>query len=155
MSEFLTSLGYLGAFFGTMLEGEIALISALQTAQLGYTNFYGILAAGFLGTLVTDWFFFLSARRGGKKMVENKPKLRSKLNRINGMLDRYGNWLLLFYRFFYGFRIALPMLFGLSNIPTKKFAFFNLLSTMLWLSMLAFLGQYIAQWLGIGIDASV
>ena len=141
-------LAYLSAFIGALLEGEVALVTSLQASRMGYANFYGILLAGFIGTLLADWFFFLSARLKGRAYLQNKPRIEVQLNKMNHHMDRHANWLLLFYRFIYGFRTALPILFGLSDIPIRKFALFSLISTVLWICYVGTLGHYVADWLG-------
>jgi len=146
MTEWLASLGYLGAFIGAILEGEVALITALQTAHLGYTNYWGILIAGFLGTVLMDWFAFLSGRKKGRSLIQGKPKLVKRLEKMDKMMDRNANWLLLIYRFMYGFRVVLPLLFGISAVPVRKFAIFSLISTFLWITMIASLGNLLSEW---------
>lgn len=143
MSEYLESLGYLGAFLGSVLEGELALITTLQTAHLGYTNFYGILLAAFLGTQSVDWFLFLTGRHQGQGYLEKKPKLQSKLQYLERVMDRHDQWLLLSYRFLYGFRLALPLLFGISDVPLPKFAIYSLISTLIWITVIGNLGYYL------------
>ena len=145
MIEWLLSLGYLGAFIGVILEGEILLLSVLQTANLGYTNLYGIIVAAFLGTLLGDWFFFLTGRRRGRAFLENRPKLQAKFQKANRMVEKNSTWLLLSYRFIYGFRVILPLSFGISAIPLRKFAIFSLISTILWLSMILYFNHFLAS----------
>ena len=143
------SLGYLGAFIGAIFEGEIAIVASLQATHVVYTNFYGILLAGFLGTISMDWFLYLNGRYNGRNYLNKRPKLQVRLDKMNLYMDRYTNWLLFFYRFMYGFRIALPLLFGLNSIPIRKFAIYSLISTVLWISLLGVLGHYLAAWLGL------
>lgn len=145
MSETLESLGYLAAFFGAIFEGEASLITALQTARLGYTSFYGILLAGFLGTVCVDWSLFLGARKKGRSYLKNNQSLQGKLDRMDNVMVKHSNWLLIFYRFLYGFRIVLPVLFGLSGITIRKFAIFSLISTLLWLWVLSIVGYQLAE----------
>lgn len=133
-----------------MLEGEIAILTALQSANLGHTNFFVVLVLAFLGTQILDWTMFLIGRNNGRTYLRKRPKLQAQVSRLQPQLDRYGNGLLLVYRFLYGFRYAVTLLFGLSTISTQKFALFSLLSTTLWLSILGIFGHYLTTWLGIG-----
>jgi membrane protein DedA with SNARE-associated domain len=52
---------------------------------------------------------------------------------------------MLAYRFMYGFRVVLPLVFGMSEIPTRRFALFSLISTALWLSALGMLGSWLGE----------
>jgi membrane protein DedA with SNARE-associated domain len=145
----LEVLGYLGAFLGAVLEGEVAILTALQSAHLGYTNFWGILTAALLGTLSMDWMIYFVGRNKGRYYLQKRKNLSIKLKKMEAYMIKYGDWLLIFYRFMYGFRIALPLLFGISSIPIRKFIFYSLLSTGIWLSILGIFGHYLANWIGI------
>ena len=140
---------YLSAFFGAMLEGEVAIMASLQISRLGDSNFYGILIAAFFGTQLMDWSIYLSGRYNGRAYVQKRPKVQARLDKMDIYMDRYANGLLFFYRFMYGFRIALPLLFGLSAVPIRKFAIFSLLGTLLWLSLIGTFGHYLSTWLGL------
>jgi len=148
MQEMLESLTYLGAFFGAILEGEVSLITALQSARMGYSSFYGILLAGFLGTVCIDWSLFLGARKKGRAYLKDKQRLQGKLDRMDHVMVKHSSWLLIFYRFLYGFRIVLPVLFGLSGITIRRFAIFSLISTLLWLWVLSMVGTQFAAFIG-------
>lgn len=153
MSEHLEALGYMGAFIGAIVEGEVCLISALQTARLGHTDFYGILLAAFLGTQTIDWSLYLSARRWkDNTYFDRKPALRSKLDRMSGFLHHYPEGMLLTYRFMYGFRVVLPLLFGISRIPIFKFALYSFIGTLLWITVVASIGCQVLHWLGGGVQ---
>lgn len=149
MTEYLASLGYLGAFIGAAVEGEILLLSLLQTAQLGYTNYLGILVAGWVGTLCMDWFLFLSGRYQGRSFLIGRERLSRQLDRMESYCSKHGRWFLLLYRFMYGCRIVLPLLFGIIGIPPKQFALYSLVSGLLWICLVGIAGLYVSEWVGI------
>lgn len=145
MVDWIESFGYLGAFFGAIMEGEVLFLTAIQMAQLGYMNFYGVLAAVFTGTLTADWLFYLSGRTQGRKWVEKHQPLRAKFERMDRRMGRYDNVLLFAYRFMYGFRVVLPALFGIRGIPPWRFAIMSFLSTTVWVALFGTLGYYFAD----------
>ncbi len=148
MPDWIESLGYLGAFLGAFLEGEILLLAAIQAAVAGYLNFFGVLLAFGLGTLAADWTFFLAGRRTGARYIERFPRLKPRFERMEGVVFANATILLLLYRFIYGFRIVLPVLFGLSKrISLRKFAVFSFVSTLLWIGVYGTLGYFFAEWL--------
>lgn len=149
MTEYLASLGYLGAFLGAAVEGEILLLTLLQTAQLGYTNYLGILVAGWFGTFCMDWFLFLNGRYQGRSFVTGRERLTRQLDRMESYFSNHGWWLLLLYRFIYGCRIVLPLLFGIMGIPPKQFMVYSLISGLLWISLIGLAGLYVSEWFGI------
>lgn len=140
-------VAYLSIFAGAVLEGELVYISAIQAAQAGYVDLYGAIAAFFLGTFCTDWFYFLTGRKQGRRYLERNEKLQIKAARIDYLIERYGTLLLLSYRFIYGFRIVLPLLFGASKLSSRRFLLFSLLSTIIWVSVYGWIGYYFTNWL--------
>lgn len=140
-------VAYLSIFAGAVLEGELVYISAIQAAQAGYVDLYGAIAAFFLGTFCTDWFYFFTGRKQGRKYLERNEKLQIKAARIDHLLARYGTLLLLSYRFIYGFRIVLPLLFGASKLSSRRFLLFSLLSTSIWVAVYGWIGYYFTNWL--------
>ena len=140
-------VAYLSIFAGAVLEGELVYISAIQAAQAGYVDLYGAIAAFFLGTFCTDWFYFFTGRKQGRRYLERNEKLQLKAAKIDHLLARYGTLLLLSYRFIYGFRIVLPLLFGASKLSSRRFLLFSLLSTSIWVTVYGCVGYYFTHWL--------
>lgn len=140
-------IAYLSIFAGAVLEGELVYISAIQAAQAGYVDLYGAIAAFFLGTFCTDWFYFLTGRKQGRRYLDRNEKLQLKAAKIDHLLANYGTLLLLSYRFIYGFRIVLPLLFGASKLSSRRFLLFSLLSTIIWVSIYGWIGYYFTNWL--------
>jgi len=134
MADWLVSLGYLGAFIGAFLEGEIVLLSALQAVRIGYLHLAGILISFFAGTVTADWFFFLTGRHRGRAFLERHPRMHRPFLKMERQFNKWGNFLLLTYRFMYGFRVVLPLLFGLSGVKPIRFAFYSLIGTAVWIS---------------------
>lgn len=143
----MNPLAYLSIFAGAALEGELVYISAIQAARAGYVDLVGAIIAFFLGTFCTDWFYFLTGRKQGRRFFERNEKLQRQAARIEHLMARYGTLLLLFYRFIYGFRIVLPLLFGMSSISRQRFLWFSLLSTSIWVGVYGWIGYYFTQWL--------
>ncbi len=142
MAEWISSLGYLGAFLGAVLEGEVAFVTALQATRMGYLDFYYVLLAVFLGAQAVDWSLYLAGKRGGQAAIERRPKLKPRFEQMAGVVEQRSTLLLLGYRFMYGFRIVLPTLFGVVKISTRRFALFSFISTLLWVLIVGNLGFF-------------
>lgn len=140
-------VAYLSIFAGAALEGELVYISAIQAARAGYVDLSGAIAAFFLGTFCTDWFYFFTGRKQGRRYLERNEKLQLKAAKIDHLLLRHGTLLLLSYRFIYGFRIVLPLLFGASKLSSRRFLLFSLLSTSIWVTVYGWIGFYFTNWL--------
>lgn len=144
LPQWIESLGYLGAFLGAILEGELLYIGALQAARLGYLYWPYVVLAVFLGTLAADWGYFFLGRWQGYACLRRFSHLRSRVAQLQDRLDRRAGWLLLSYRFLYGFRIILPILFGISALPVRRFLWASLLSVSLWTGLFGLAGFYVA-----------
>lgn len=143
--EWLQSLGYLGAFIGAVMEGEIVLITFIQLARLGYLNLPLVIGMFSLGTLVTDWACFFIGRKNGRKYITNHPKLSPQFEKMDRLMNKRKQLLLLTYRFMYGFRFILPILFGFSSVSIRQFIFYSVLGNIVWVSCFASLGYFFSE----------
>jgi len=145
MIEFLQTWSYVASYLGTLIEGEILLLTAIITAKLGYMNFYGAMIAAFFGAYTRDWLTFLLARKSGRKIVAKKPSLKRKIEKVNGMMEKNPLLILTIYRFMYGFVTIIVLMVGMSDISMRKFGVFSALSNLLWVTMLGGLGFFFAE----------
>jgi membrane protein DedA with SNARE-associated domain len=145
----LTSLyeqyGYIATFLGTMLEGEISLLTSVLGAKMGYYNYYIALTVAFLGAWVADWFKYLVGKTKGKKILENKPKLKAKFDKTTVWFEKYPYWTLTFYKLFFGMTTIILLVAGLKNISILRFAFHSAISVALWVGILGGFGYFCAQ----------
>ena len=138
-------LQYLGIVIGTLIEGEITLVSASIAAKLGHLDLYWVMLAGLVGAQLTDWINVLLGRYVGKSFVDNRPKLKRKLKKVNRWFEKYPVLILLSFRFMYGFRTIIPVAIGLSNISLISFAIYSFLSTIVWVVLYSVLGYFLGN----------
>ena len=112
---------------------------------MGHFNFFGALAAAFAGAFSRDWLTFLFAQKKGKQLVEKKPKLKAKLNKVNNLLQKNPNAILSTYRMIYGMGTTTILLAGVSGISTKKFGILSAVSCLIWIAVYGSLGFYCAE----------
>lgn len=143
--EWLQSLGYLGVVIGAILEGEIVIITFIQLARLGYLNLYLVIGIFSIATLITDWTFFLVGRNRGRRFITNHPALSSRFKKMDHLMNRRKQVLLLSYRFMYGFRVVLPILFGFSSVSIRQFMLYSILGNIVWVGCFATLGYFFAE----------
>lgn len=138
--DLLQTHGYWVLALGCLLEGESLLVLAGFAAHRGLLDPLAVLgvaaAAGFAG----DQIFFWLGRRHGATLLERWPSLARQSNRVNALIERWHEWLIVGVRFAYGLRIAGPVLIGMSNVPPWRFALFNAVGAMLWSLAIAGLG---------------
>lgn len=147
ISQFSDIYAYLALLLGVVAEGETAIFIAAFASQGGYLNIYGVFAITFSATLASDWFWFFTGRINGNLLFKKRSKLMARAKKVDHLLDKYPILILFAYRYMYGLRIVLPIVFGFSSLKFKKIAFLSFLSTALWAGIMCALGFYFSVFL--------
>ena len=138
--------GYLASFLGTLIEGEILLLTSVISAKLGYFNFFGGLMAAFFGAFLRDTTQFLIVKKQGKRLLAKKPKLQTKLDNASGWFDKSPFLYLTIYRLMYGFGSVIIILSGLKeNISYSRFALHSAIGIGVWVAIFGGLGYFFAE----------
>jgi len=138
--------GYVASFLGTLIEGEILLLTSVISAKLGYFNFFGGLVAAFFGAFLRDTIQFLLVKKQGKKLLAKKPDLQVKLENASGWFDKNPFLYLTGYRLMYGFSTIIIMLSGLkNNISYSRFALHSAIGIAIWITIIGGLGYFCAN----------
>ena len=132
LESFLETYGYAAVLVGTFLEGETILVLGGFAAHLGYLKMPWVLAAAFAGTLSGDQLFFYLGRKHRGKIIRLFPSWTTRIKRAQAILERYGNTLMLTFRFLYGLRTITPFAIGMTGISAIRFFIFNVLSAFIW-----------------------
>jgi membrane protein DedA with SNARE-associated domain len=132
--------GYLAVMIGAFFEGEVILILAGFAAHRGYLNLPLVIMFAFLGTLMGDQFYFFLGRSKGQAVLAKHPGWSKRIARFRSLIDKYNILILLSYRFLYGLRTVSPFAIGMSDISTKKFIVFNVISVAVWSVVVISLG---------------
>lgn len=142
LKHIIEQYGYLALFVGTFLEGETILLLAGFAAhspefhlQLGW-----VIVAAFAGSLAGDQTAFFVGRYWGKRIIERNEKWRTRAERVNGMLKKYHEVLILSFRFFYGLRNLTPFVLGSSDVCARKFLLLNAIGAGVWAVVFALTG---------------
>ena len=145
----LDLLKYLSVAIGAFLEGEIAYITAIQAGVAGQLRWPVMLAFFFMGTHLADWVYFLLGRTQGIAFLNRSPRLQKQAQHFQGWLMRYQLLMLLSYRFIYGFRVVLPAMFGIAQIPPRRFALMSVLGTLIWMGTYGL--WFVRHWLSLDV----
>ena len=144
----IQDFGYLAIVLGTFLEGESTLVLAGFLSHDAHLKFTGVILAAFIGTLGADQMYFHIGRRKGKAYIESKPRLKAKSRKIMRLLDRHHLFLILGFRFFYGFRIITPVVLGTTSVSSLRYLALNSVSVFAWASLFGSIGYFF----GTGVD---
>ncbi len=140
MEAFLTKYGYIGIFIGTFLEGETTVLLGGIFSKLGYMEIYRVFLWAFLGTFAGDFTFFSLGRVFGRHRIAKYEFLSSKIPLANGIIKKYGNFIIFIIRFLVGIRAVILMLLGCTNLKIGKFILFSVLNSTLWSIMITLIG---------------
>lgn len=130
---------------GIPVPGETVLLLASFLAysreelQLSYIILVGVCAA----TLGDNLGYFVGYRGGRRLFDRYRNAFRIKTETIvrgEHLFDKYGAVTIFFARFIFGLRVIAGPLAGVLNMPWKRFAVFNFLGALLWVTVISFVG---------------
>ena len=143
MEELIDRFGYFALAIGTFFEGETSLLLASSLTSSGAFKLHYVVFFGFLGSLVSDWFYFLIGRFNGKYFIEKRPALKAKLVPVGSFFEKNRFQVLMSYRFLYGFRIVIPLMIGMTNIKPIQFLGFSFAAGLTWATFVCSIGYFI------------
>jgi membrane protein DedA with SNARE-associated domain len=150
----LTSLvgqyGLWAVFAGALAEGEAVLLVAGYAAHRGLLKLPEVMFVAFVASALGDQLYFFLGRRHGPKVFARFASLAGHAQRVQPLLSRYPNALILGMRFMYGLRTAGPIALGAMGVPPLKFVALNLLGAAVWAAAIATIGYQFGnalQWL--------
>jgi membrane protein DedA with SNARE-associated domain len=145
LERIISQFGYPALIAGLLLEGETVLVLAAFLAHRGYLNLSLVILMGFLVTFASDQFFFWLGRTKGGQFLASRPAWKQNVDKAKSLLHRNTTLLFLGFRFMYGLRTVLPLVFGLSQFDPKRFAVLNFIGAFLWATIFGFAGYVFGQ----------
>lgn len=143
IATFVHHYGYIAVFFGSLIEGETALILGTLAVEKGYLRADYVLFAGFAGGFLGDQILFFLGRFYGDRLLRRFPRLVPAADRAKALLFRFRAPLIIVIRFLYGLRTIGPVVIGMADIPPLTFLLFNALGAVLWvLAITALAGTF-------------
>src|SRR3954464_13321029 len=130
---------------GLPVPGETTLLFASFLAyserelHLGYIILFGTIAC-----TLGDNLGYVIGFRGGRPLLERYQRFfhvrQRTITRGERLFNRYGSATIFFARFIFGMRIIAGPLAGVLRMPWRKFAIFNFLGAIVWVTVIATLG---------------
>jgi membrane protein DedA with SNARE-associated domain len=140
LRDYLELHGYWVLFLGTFLEGEAILIMAGFLAFQGYLNPGGVIITAFAGSFLGDQFYFYLGRLQGKALLRRFHFIARRFREALRLIEKYGAFVAFISRFTYGLRIILPIILGITSLPSRTFLFINLGSALVWACVFSMAG---------------
>lgn len=128
----LQAYGYYALFIGTFLEGETILVLAGFLAHQGYLELRWVVLLAFLGSLSGDTLVFHLGRWKGRAFLARRPLWDKRAARVQRALDKYGTYVVLSFRFFYGLRNITPLAIGSTGFSPRRFLLLNAAGAAIW-----------------------
>ncbi len=139
------SCGILATFLGTLVEGEVLLLTSILSAKLGMFSYTWTLVAGFLGAYMQAWTKFIIAKKHGVKLLNKKPSLQAKLDKASVWFDKRPYTILSIYKLFYGMTTIIILMAGLRDMSYWRFGLHLAIAIGLWVAILGGFGYYCAE----------
>jgi len=139
-----------GLFFGFFLPGDYLLFLAgmfVATGKLDVGIFgmiIGLVAAAVAGNFVGYWFGF----RTGPMLYNRKESFFFKkkyLKAAENYYNKQGAFALILGRFVPIVRTFAPIFAGVVKLDVRKFAFYNIIGAILWITSLTLLGYFLGK----------
>ncbi len=148
----LSDWGYWLVFFGSMVEGEVILLSASAASALGYLDIYKVFTIAFCTTVCVDQgLFFVGRRIGTDWLVHRIPKLGKARTKVFSLLHRMELLFIFSFRFIYGIRTISPLIIGSAKVNPIKFIVCNIISGLTWAGLSCWLGYSVADTISDGV----
>lgn len=140
----ISHYGYPMLLLGTALEGETILLVAAFLAHTGYLELHWVMVTGALGAFIGDQTCFQLGRRrigaAARRFIHRRPRWQARLERAQGLLERYQTPVILGFRFLYGLRTVTPFAIGMSDIRARRFAALDGVAAAIWAVLIGLLG---------------
>jgi membrane protein DedA with SNARE-associated domain len=145
MEEYIARYGYIAIVIGTFFEGETTVLLGGIFSKLQYMELGHVMAWAFLGTFAGDCTFFFLGKVFGRNIIDRHESLRSKIPLANGIIKRYGNFIIFLGRFFVGVRGIMLLLLGCTDIKKRTFFLYSIISAALWSIVVSSTGYLFAN----------
>ncbi len=134
-------------FVGTFFLGESVVLASSALAAQGSWSWQAVAAWAFLGTVVSDTFWFRSVGAGVAGLVDRRDegRLQAAADRLERLTGEHPHRALLFVKFLYGTRIASISYMALRRVRLAKFVGFDSVGTALWLAVMIPIGWAIGR----------
>ena len=130
--DFIINYGYYAVFLFACIEGEVALLTAGFLCTRGLLSIKMVILVAFLGTMLFEQCMFFVGRVYGYRLLNNKPALRAKIQKVMDFLHKYDTAFIFSFRFVYGIRNISPIIIGAARIPPLKFSLLNIPAALIW-----------------------
>lgn len=139
-SALLQAHGYWLLALGCLFEGETVLLLAGLAAHRGLLDPAAVIAVAAASGFGGDQAFFWLGRRHGAALLARWPALAEPAARVQRLVERWHEAVIIGVRFAYGLRVAGPLFIGSTAVPALRFALLNAVGALLWATLIGGIG---------------
>lgn len=147
MAEFWAEWGdlaYVIAALWAFFEGEtFVLFAAAAGRATGVIDPWILFISVWLGSFLGDQLWFTLGRKLGSRALARWPKAEARVAKALSLVDRYGTWFVLSFRFLYGVRNVASVACGMSGIHHARFAALNFIAAGVWAGSFVLAGWFL------------
>jgi membrane protein DedA with SNARE-associated domain len=145
MTELLLSYRYIIVFVGSIFEGDATLLAASFLAHRHVMSFAAVLATAAAATTLFNELVFYFSRKNGKNFLQRRVGRHPTYGRIQRWVNRRSIVLLLFSRYLFGFRLAIPVACGATGMRASTFTMVNAAGAVLWVVPVGLVGFFLGN----------
>ena len=145
MTELLLSYRYVIVFLGSIFEGDATLLCASFLARREVMSFGAVLATAAAATTLFNELVFYVSRKKGKAFLQKRMDRHPRYQRVQRWVLRRSIVLLLFSRYIFGLRMAIPMACGATGMRAVTFSFVNIAGAVLWVVPVGLVGYFVGN----------
>ena len=145
MTDLLLSYGYIIVFVGSIFEGDATLLAASFLAHRHVMSFAAVLATAAAATTLFNELVFYFSRKTGKDFLQRRVGRHPRYGRVQRWVNRRSVVLLLFSRYLFGFRLAIPVACGATGMRALTFTTVNAAGAVLWVVPLGLVGFFLGN----------
>lgn len=131
-------------FAALPLPGETMMVAAGVIAYNGYGNYYGMLIASALGTIIGMQFSYEVGKRLGTKAINKFGKYigltEERMNKASEIFNKHGNIVIIVAYFLPGVRHIMGYFSGITKIDVKRFHIYSTVGGIFWVLTFISLG---------------
>jgi membrane protein DedA with SNARE-associated domain len=143
MSELLLSYRYVFVFFGSIFEGDATLLGAAFLAHRHVVSLAAVIATAIIASTAWNELVFYFSRKGGRGFLEKRVAQHPSYERVQRWVRRRSIVLLLFSRYLFGLRLAIPVACGATGMCASTFTVVNAAGAVMWAVPVGLIGFFL------------
>ncbi len=140
LEHLLDTYGYPALFLGTFAEGETVLVLGGLLAHRGHLELAAVILTAFVAAVSGNQLYFYLGRRHAAGFLGRFPRLHAQAHAALRRIENHQVKWAFAMRFMWGFRIAMPVALGMTDMRASVYLWINLLTGAVWATLFALIG---------------